>query len=211
MHPVVPSSRFPDVVPVPVAVTAAPPAEVLEGGMTDATLVRRALDGDGAAYTALVDRHAPTCLRFASRMLGSRDDAEDATQETFIRAYKALASFDERYAFRTWLLSILANRCRTALLHRTRRLKRVVRDEEAMRHATVEPADLVELDAPLRSALEALDPAQREAFLLKYVEQLEYDEIAEITGAGVSALKMRVKRARERLRRLLDGGRDVSG
>ena len=93
--------------------------------MTDAMLVRRALDGDGPAFTALVDRHAGACLRFATRMLGNVEDAEDVTQDSFYRAHRALAAYDETTAFRTWLMTILVNRCRSAMLYRHRREQRV--------------------------------------------------------------------------------------
>ncbi len=169
--------------------------------MTDAMLVRRVLDGDSHAFTTLVDRHAGACLRFATRMLGDRADAEDVTQETLLRAYRALARYEDREAFRTWLFTILVNRCRTAAARRARRGRLIVVDEEAMGSAAVgSGATWVEWRAEIDRALDALEPEQREAFLLKHVEQLEYEEMAEITGAGVSALKMRVKRACERLR-----------
>jgi len=172
--------------------------------MTDATCVRAALDGDPSAFAVLVDRHSPTCLRFATRMLGSREDAEDATQETFVRAHRALARYDDSMSFRTWLMSILINRCRTALLARKRRTARVVLDEGAVERAHVEPsASDAELRDAIERALDRLEPAQREAFLLKHVELMSYDEMAAATGAGVSALKMRVQRACERLQILL--------
>ncbi|HEY7878951.1 MAG TPA: RNA polymerase sigma factor [Gemmatimonadaceae bacterium] len=172
--------------------------------MNDASLVRSVLAGDAAAFALLVDRHAPACLRFATRMLGNREDAEEVTQEAFLRAHRALARYDEQVRFRTWLMSILANRCRTALLHRHRRTSRVVLDGSAVARA----ADASAIgDAGLRDAIERalarLDSAQREAFVLKHVEQLSYEEMAVITGAGVSALKMRVRRACERLQHLL--------
>ncbi len=66
--------------------------------MTDTDLVRRALDGDSKAFTTLAHRHTPACLRFASRMLGTREDAEDVTQDTLVRAYRALAVYDGRSA-----------------------------------------------------------------------------------------------------------------
>ncbi|HJU76284.1 MAG TPA: RNA polymerase sigma factor [Gemmatimonadaceae bacterium] len=177
--------------------------------VNDAVLVRRVLEaGDGggehaAAFTQLVDRHAPACLRFATRMLGTREDAEDATQETLMRAYRALHTFDESTPFRTWLFSILVNRCRTAILRRTRR-ERWISNGDHFEHAsaTSSPASL-ELKVELGRALEALPSDLREAFLLKHVEQLEYEEMAAITGRGVSALKMRVRRACARLRREL--------
>jgi RNA polymerase sigma-70 factor (ECF subfamily) len=172
--------------------------------MTDATCVRAALDGDDTAFATLVDRHAPVCLRFATRMLGSREDAEDATQETFLRAHRALARFDDAMSFRTWVMSILINRCRTTLLARKRRTARIVVDEAAVERAHVDAtANETELRDAIDRAVARLDPTQREAFLLKHVELLSYEEMAEMTGAGISALKMRVQRACERLQVLL--------
>jgi len=176
--------------------------------MTDAMLVRAVLAGDAAAFATLVDRHAGVCLRFATRMLDSRQDAEDVVQETFLRAYRALARYDERMSFRTWLMSILINRCRTAMLHRRRRTARVVLDDQAVDDASVESGAA---DAALRDAIERalgrLDPDQREAFLLKHVESLSYEEMSAATGVGISALKMRVRRACERLQTMLEEDR----
>ena len=176
--------------------------------MTDASLVRAVLDGNAAAFTTLVDRHSRVCLRFATRMLGNREDAEDVTQEAFVRAYGALSRYDDATAFRTWLMTILVNRCRTALKNQRRRDARVIADDVAVASAAA-PADAN--DAALRDAiaraLDRLDPPYREAFLLKHVEQLGYDEMSAMTGAGVSALKMRVQRACERLQVLLEEDR----
>ena len=172
--------------------------------MTDATLVRRVLEGDTAAFTTLVDRHAAACTRFAMRMLGNREDAEDAAQESFLRAYRSLGRYEERQSFRTWLFQILVNRCRTAAVRRQRQQRMFLVDEGAIALASVRPAaEFTELRAELQRAIESLDADQREAFLLKHVEQLSYEEMAAITGAGVSALKMRVKRACDRLQWLL--------
>ena len=178
--------------------------------MTDDMLVRRVLDGDTAAFTALVDRHAAACTRFATRMLGNREDAEDAVQESFLRAYRSLARYEERQAFRTWLFQILVNRCRTAAVRRQRRQRMFLVDDNAVATASVRPsADSTELRAELRRAIDALDPEQREAFLLKHVEQLSYDEMAAATGVGISALKMRVKRACDRMQWMLREVSDV--
>jgi len=175
--------------------------------MTDAMLVRRVLGGDTAAFTTLVDRHAAACTRFATRMLGNREDAEDATQETFLRAYRSLARYEERQTFRTWLFQILINRCRTAAVRRQRRHRMFLVDDTAIAAASVRPAvDAGDLRAELKRAIDALDPDQREAFLLKHVEQLSYDEMAAATGIGVSALKMRVKRACDRMQWMLREG-----
>ena len=175
---------------------------------TDADLVNAAQRGDVSAFAALVDRHTPVCVRYATRMLGNREDAEDVAQEAFVRAHRALERYDGSVAFRTWLMTILVNRCRTALGVRHRRDAWLVADDDLIARAAVPPQDD---GAALRDAIERaltrLDAAQREAFLLKHVEQLSYDEMARITGVGVSALKMRVQRACERLQVLLEEDR----
>lgn len=180
--------------------------------MTDEQLVRRALDGDGRAFTALVDRHAAVCLRYATRMLGSVEDAEDVTQDSLYRAYRALGSYEKSTAFRTWLMAILINRCRSALLYRGRREARVRADDVKVMAASVDSdVDAAVTRQAIEWGLAKLDPELREAFLLKHVEQLTYDEMAEATGLGVSALKMRVKRACDQLRHALEGEGDHVG
>lgn len=173
---------------------------------TDAALVQRVLEGDVESFAMLVDRHHERCLRIALRLLGNSEDAEETVQDTFVRAYRALGRYEEREQFAPWLTRILVNRCRTAMSRRVRHVKTFVNDEQAMAAAaTRDGADGGMWRAEVERALAALPAEQREAFVLKHVEELEYEAMAEITGAGVSALKMRVKRARERLRVLLDG------
>jgi RNA polymerase sigma-70 factor (ECF subfamily) len=178
---------------------------------TDAALVRRVLDGDPHAFATLVDRHGPACLRFATRMLGHREDAEDATQEALLRAYRALPRYDEREQFRAWLFAILVNRCRTFATMRGRIERRQGGDLELVAERGVAP-DVAgaELRDDIARAVAALAPHYREAFLLRHVEQWSYDDMARATGVGVSALKMRVMRACERLRELLAEVSDVA-
>ena len=178
--------------------------------MTDAGYVAAALAGDARAFTALVDRHAPACLRYATRMLGNVEDGEDVLQETFLRVHRSLDRYDASMSFRTWTMSILINRCRTSLLHRRRRTARVVLDDDAVGRASVsDDSQATVLRDAIERALARLDEAQREAFLLKHVEQLSYDEMAAATGVGVSALKMRVQRACDRLQVLLQEDQDA--
>ena len=172
--------------------------------MNDATIVARVLGGDVDAYALLVARYRPRLSRYAVRMLGDREDAQEALQDAFIRAYRALSRCDDPERFGSWLFSILVNRCRTAGARATRRSRTFVSDEAAA-HVAVDDqrAEQAAMREEIERALAQLDPDQREAFLLKHVEGLSYEEIAELTGAGVSALKMRVKRACDRLRGLL--------
>jgi RNA polymerase sigma-70 factor, ECF subfamily len=172
--------------------------------MTDAAIVARIMGGDVDAYALLVTRYRPRLSRYAMRMLGNREDAQEALQDAFVRAYRAIGRCDDPERFGSWLFSILVNRCRTTGARSTRRSRTFVSDEVAARAAAeAHPAEQAAWREEIERALAQLDSDQREAFLLKHVEGLSYEEMAEITGAGVSALKMRVKRACDRLRGLL--------
>ena len=174
--------------------------------LTDAEAVAAVLAGDVDAYTVLVDRYRDAYARFAIRMLGDREDADDALQSAFVRGFRNLAKCQDPSRFGAWLYQIAVNECRTLATRRGRRELRLVRGEAGLERALAE--DRATDDAPLRDeiqrALDRLDDDQREAFVLKHVEELSYEEMAELTGLGVSALKMRVKRACERLRALLE-------
>ncbi len=171
---------------------------------TDAEIVTRVLNGDVDAYAVLVARYRDRYARYALHMLGNREDAEEALQDAFTRAYRSLARCEDPERFGAWLFRILVNRCRTLGARRGRRSRTFVTDESALLEASEEhPADRRAWREEISRALERLRVEQREAFLMKYVEDLGYDEMSRITGVGVSALKMRVMRACERLRELL--------
>jgi len=173
-------------------------------GTSDAELVRRVRSGDTGAYAALVARYRDRLGRYAVHMLGNREDAEEALQDAFVRGYRSLARCDDPERFGAWLYGILVNRCRTTGARAARRGRLFVRDEAALNGAPLPSSvEQTELDDVVRRALARLAPEYREAFLLKYVEDLEYEEMARLTGLGVSALKMRVKRAREQLQTIL--------
>jgi len=176
--------------------------------MTDAAVVERVLAGDAEAFAILVDRYYDRFARYAVHMVGNREDAEEALQDAFVRAYRSLGQYEERERFAGWLFRILVNQCRTVVAGRRRR-ERTFPD--------VDPGELTLVDTlvdaggseqhdlrdRLERALAQLPPDQREAVVLKYAEDLSYEDMAAVTGAGVSALKMRVKRAFVRLRELL--------
>jgi RNA polymerase sigma-70 factor (ECF subfamily) len=177
---------------------------------SDAALVRRVLAGDTGAYGELVARYRDRLGRYAMRMLGNEADAEEALQDAFVRGYRSLHRCTEPERFGAWLFAIMVNRCRTLGAQRARRQRTVVHDEGILARAAV--ADTAERHAwreTIAWALRQITPAHREAFLLKHVEELSYEEMVEVTGASVPALKMRVMRAREELRRLLTEGERV--
>ncbi|HEX5179408.1 MAG TPA: sigma-70 family RNA polymerase sigma factor [Gemmatimonadaceae bacterium] len=170
---------------------------------SDSAIVRRVLDGDTEAFAILVSRHHAACLRLATHVLGSREDAEDATQETFLRAYRHLGRYQERERFTGWLFRILVNQCRTTLARRRRGEAQLADAGIELGSWDEDAAEWAERDAMLRTALARLHPVQREAVLLRFSADLSYEEMAAATGVGVSALKMRVKRACARMRALL--------
>src|SRR5690348_13337798 len=121
-------------------VTYAPGGWVIPKDMSDdAADVRRVLNGDVDAYAALVDRYYDRCARFAIRMLGNRDDAEDALQATFLRAYRALGKYQERDRFSAWLYRILVNQCRSIAARRSHR-ERVFVDRKSTRLNSSHPS-----------------------------------------------------------------------
>jgi RNA polymerase sigma-70 factor, ECF subfamily len=170
--------------------------------VSDAELVRQIQGGDAERYAALVQRHYGACLRFGLRMLGNPQDAEEAVQDTFVRAFRSLHRYQDRDRFRAWLFRILVNQCRSVLRRQQRRSRLFVPYELAEAAEPLEPADPC-WGTAVQRALQQLSPPLREALLLRCVEELSYEEIAESTGAGASAVKMRAMRAREQMRRLL--------
>jgi RNA polymerase sigma-70 factor (ECF subfamily) len=177
----------------------------------DALVVQAVLAGDVDAYGALVSRYAAEYMRFAVRMLGTREDADEVLHTAFYRAYQHLGSCQDPTRFGAWLYRIVVNECRTRASRRGRRERRLVRDEATL--AQLAASDRTDgqfaLREELQRAIDCLPVDQREAFVLKYVEELSYEEMSEITGAGISALKMRTKRACDRLREILEDDRDA--
>ena len=179
------------------------PPSLLQVSPTDAELVRRVRQGDLDAYGLLMTRYRLRFGRYAYHLLGNETDAEEALQDAFTLAYRSLDRCRHPERFAAWLFRILVNRCRTAATRRGRDEARRAPLEAADGVGVAHPADEAMRREEIARSLGRLVPEQREAFLLKYVEELSYEEMAELTGAGESALKMRVKRACERLRDLL--------
>lgn len=174
-------------------------------GTGDGDLVRLVVAGDARAYAGLVARHQARLARYARHALGNREDAEEAVQDAFMRAYRSLRRCEDPDGFGPWLFGILVNRCRTRGAQAARRARVVVHDDIAMSTATTSNTDDdAAWGETVDRALARLDPHYREAFLLKHVEDLSYEEMAKITGVGISALKMRTKRACEKLRVMLE-------
>lgn len=175
-------------------------------GATDREVVRAVLAGDVDRYAVLVRRYRDRYARYAARLLGSADAAEDAVQDAFLRAFDQLAHCRDPDNFAGWFFLILRNRC----FAERRRAGRDVPLAEAGDATTNGPAarpdesvEAADIRRALQRALQQLTPEQREVFVLKHVEEHSYEEIAARTGASVPSLKMRMHRAYDRLRGLL--------
>ncbi len=169
--------------------------------MDDLTQVALAArDGDRVALTILVRRSQPDVWRYCAHF-GSRGDADDLTQEVFIRAIPALASFRGESSVRTWLLTIARRTCAESVgraVRYRRLLQRVVVRESAIEPA---PSGSVELD----QLVAALDKDRRAAFVLTQVLGFSYEEAAEACECPVGTIRSRVARARAELVRAVQG------
>lgn len=174
-----------------------------ESQAADGEVVRAVLAGDRERYAQLVERYRDRYARYATRMLGSVDAAEDAVQDAFVRAYDQLAQCKEPDKFVGWFFLILRNRC----FAERRRNRTSASLDAANDVAAVDRADggaeTAEQRRALQHALLELTPDQREVFVLKHVEGLSYGEIAERLSTSIPSLKMRMHRAYDKLREQL--------
>jgi RNA polymerase sigma-70 factor, ECF subfamily len=177
----------------------------------EAKLIARSLKGDSDAFGQLVDRYATVIVNLAYRMVGDRTEAEDLAQETFVSAFKALPRFRAESKFSTWLYRIAANKCKDWL--RAKRpgegaqdvdVDEVLDDGVAAEERTPERLlSQQQVAEQLDRAIQRLPPLYREAFVLKHVEGLSYEEMQEIVGVNADTLKMRVYKGRLQLSREL--------
>ena len=169
----------------------------------DPELIRRVIAGQTEQFRPLIDRYQSPIFRFAFGLLGNHDEAQDVAQETFLKAFSNLASFDpSRAVFSTWLFTIARNRCINAL--KKRRPVSLELPDMIQTVKTADPISQQELSQQLDRALAELPVEQRSAFVLAEIEELSYAEIARIENTTLGTVKSRIYRAKQRLRSLLD-------
>jgi RNA polymerase sigma-70 factor (ECF subfamily) len=187
--------------------------ERMAGGEDEAQAVARARDGDVEAFRLLVERHSRGVFRLAFRLTGNEQDAEDVVQETFLKAYRKLAAFEERAQFGSWVHRIAANCAYDLLRARVRRDDRLDRSEgpegdrilAAPAHDP-SPERLVaggEVRRRLRAALARMSALERSAFTLRHEEGMSIAEISRALDLDPSAAKQSVFRAVRKLRQAL--------
>lgn len=204
---------------MPAATSHALPASAV---FSDLSLVRRAQSGEASAFDRLVLKYRPRIVELTMRYTRNPADAEDATQETFIKAYRGLRLFRGDCAFYTWLYRIASNCASNVLKARRRDLLKKTIDFAEFRDAARLPTRLRELATPeelaltadihgtVNSALDGLSEESRTVITLREIDGLSYQEIASAMSIPVGTVRSRVFRARDfidhKLRRIHEGG-----
>lgn len=147
----------------------------------------------------LVDLFRDRVFRFCYRMLGQRQDAEDAAQETFVRVLRSLPAWDSSREFEPWLLAIAGNRCRTMLAARKRIPATGLVAEDQLIDRTTDGSSLRSLREEVQLALLRLRPEYREAFILFHENELSYGQIAEAIRRPLGTVKTWIHKARQQL------------
>jgi RNA polymerase sigma-70 factor (ECF subfamily) len=190
----------------------------------DQTLVERAQKGDKQAFGLLVEKYQRKLGRLLSRLIRDPAEVEDVTQEAFIKAYRALPSFRGDSAFYTWLYRIGVNTAKNYLVSQGRRAPTTTEFDSEEAESFEEGDQLRDINTPehvllskqigetVNTAMEALPEELRTAIMLREIEGLSYEEIANIMECPIGTVRSRIFRAREavaeKLRPLLDTGPD---
>ena len=185
--------------------------EAATQALCDDELVVLVRDGDREAFAALIERHKRTVYGLAYRMLGNAADAEDAAQETFVRAYTRLDRYKPNGRFGAWIGTVCSHWCIDFLRARGRRPQTVALGKVPESDRFISQVDGPEERALGRDArdeaqrwLDALPPRYRAVLVLRYFHDLSYAEIADTLGEPVSAVRMRLFRARNLLRNVVE-------
>lgn len=189
--------------------------------MTEAELIQAARSGDQEAFARLVETHQGKVYALAYRMTGNREDAADLTQEAFLNAWRGLASFQSQSAFATWLYRLTSNACIDFLRREKRRsaLSITVEDDAQerqaeipdLRHSPEQELERQESRQAVRQGLAALSSEHREVLVLRELEGLSYQEIAQQLGLEEGTVKSRIAWARMSLREFLLKSGNFSG
>ncbi len=185
----------------------------------DAYLVQRTLEGDIRAFEALIDKYKNMVFTISFRMLGNHTDAEDASQEVFLRLYNSLSKYNSNHKFSNWLYQITMNICRDELRKRkstktSLSLDEPIREEDGKDIASLIPdeynlpervAEENELRNRLELAIQKLPKDYKEPLVLRYTKGLSYEDISSILKLPIGTVKIRIHRARKMIREMLKG------
>lgn len=191
---------------------------VPDADRADKALIARFSDGDLRAFEELVIRYQQRIYNTALRFLRVDDEAQDVTQEIFIKVYQALPEFRGESKFSTWIYQVAMNHCKNKLKYLKRRhyytsdsMEQTIETQDgemSRQFATDDPdpqqeAQSRETQEKVRAAINLLSDEQREVIVLRELQGLSYEEIADVTGQALGTVKSRIHRARLELARLL--------
>lgn len=171
----------------------------------DAAIVEQCLSGETAAFEALVARYQGVLYTVAVRMLGNREEARDATQNAFVKAFERLGTYDPSYRFFSWIYRILANDCLNTI--RARKAEEPVTPDLPLSAVPIDRLEQDQRRTAVQAALQRLSPDYREVIVLRHFADLSYDEIAATLGIPAKTVKSRLYSARQQLGTLLLGWR----
>ena len=170
----------------------------LDQSADDGAAVKRCLNGEPAAFEVLVGRYQHIMFNVALRMLGDCEDARDAAQNTFVKAYEKLGTYDPERRFFSWMYRILMNEC---LNLRRRPATEQLGDTEAgvSDSSDVDAVEAAERKRDVRQAILSLSPAYREVIVLRHFAALSYEQMSEAIGVPTKTIKSRLHTARQQL------------
>jgi RNA polymerase sigma-70 factor (ECF subfamily) len=166
------------------------------------------------AYRELLRRHEPLVYRSCLKLLGSKQDAEEACQDAFLQVFHKIGQFEGRAAFKTWLYRIVYNRCieRRRQLARRRERHDEFTEEKQHEEATREdPQMKAQVTGKVKEAIDQMRGDDRRMVILRYVSGLSLAEIAEVLELGLSATKMRLYRAQEKFKQIYSALEENTG
>lgn len=187
--------------------------------LSDAEVVRRFKNGEHHLFDILVRRYSSRAYQIAYGVLGAREDAEEVAQDVFIRIYKALPKFRGDSEFTTWMYRIAMNLARNKYRYNKSRganrqisMQQTVDDDDSrtliqVAETRLNPDEEAELDEYQRAIIREIDnlpQLYRDALVLRNVEEMSYEQIADVLGCKLGTIKSRIARAREELRRRLE-------
>src|ERR1700758_746446 len=192
------------------------PERMSAPGKTEPTqAIARARTGDVEAWGELYREYAPAIFRFCRRALPTREDAEDATMEIFMKLKNKLSQYDTTRSFSAWLYKVAANHCWDILRRRKIRQDKETEDVESVPLEHPEPSQLEKLieqrsGEEVRKALEKMGARARMALVMRYYSDMSYDEIADALGVRRAFVGVVLLRARHELRQALEGNTAVA-
>lgn len=184
-------------------------------------LIKKCQQGDVEAFEKLIASYQRKVYTIAYRYMGKREEAEDLAQEAFIKVFRSIKSFRGESSFQTWLYHVVSNVCRDALRKNSRRaedyldcaittekgeIKREVADWSLSPEQVVESKELGEF---LQSMINQLSPQHKEVIIMREIQDMSYEEIANELGCSLGTVKSRLSRARRSLREKIEGNKEL--